>query len=164
MATRRRKWFQFSLRTAFVIFTAFAVWLGFVVKGAREQQEAVKAIKALGGVVQYDWQADLKRVSKIKGFDFYEGTPKNGSPRGPAWLRRRIGNDFFQNVQTVELHWQPAKSAGLNESTLESLLPHLQRLRTLKQLTIRGSETGFGVQVRVRNALPHCEIFWDDWH
>lgn len=164
MATRHRKWFQFSLRTAFVAFTAFAVWLGFVVKGAREQQEAVKAIKALGGVVQYDWQVSLKRVSKVKDFDFYKETPKNGSRRGPAWLRRTIGNDFFQNVQTVELHWQPARNAGLNESTLETLLPYLQRLRTLKQLTIRGSETGFGVQVRLRNALPHCEISWDDSH
>lgn len=52
---RRRRWFQYSLRSFLVVVTALAVWLGVVVNRAREQREAVKAIEALGGSVMYDW-------------------------------------------------------------------------------------------------------------
>jgi hypothetical protein len=71
-----RRYLTFSLRTTFVFFTAFAAWLGVVVHRAREQREAVEAIKALGGVVQFDWQADLKRVSKIKVLISMKGLPR----------------------------------------------------------------------------------------
>jgi hypothetical protein len=47
MATPRR-WFQYSLRSFFVLVTAFAVWPGVVVDRARERREAVKAIEAFG--------------------------------------------------------------------------------------------------------------------
>jgi hypothetical protein len=45
----RRRYLTFSLRTLFVLTTAFAIWLGVVVNRAREQREAIKAIEALGG-------------------------------------------------------------------------------------------------------------------
>jgi hypothetical protein len=50
----RRRYLTFSLRTAFVLFTALAVWLVVVVNRARQQQEAVDAIVKAGGLVAYD--------------------------------------------------------------------------------------------------------------
>ena len=52
----RRRWFQYSRRSFLVVVTSLAVWLGIVVNRAGEQQEAVKAIEALGGHVTYDWE------------------------------------------------------------------------------------------------------------
>ena len=165
MATRRR-WLQFSLRGFLVALTAFAIWLGVIANRAREQREAVKAIEAKGGIVQYDWQVDLKRMSKIEGFEGYKVIRKYGSPGGAAWLRRRIGNDYFQKVVTVEFYWgDPLKPRDLNESTLPALVPHLQNLRALKLLTVRDDVGASGkMRAELMNALPNCEVFWDDHH
>ena len=37
----RRRWFQYSLRTLFVLVTVLCVWLGVTVERARKQREAV---------------------------------------------------------------------------------------------------------------------------
>ena len=161
----RRRWLQFSLRGFLVVLTAFAVWLGVIVKRARVQREAVKAIEAKGGFVQYDWQVDLKRMSRIEGFEHYKVFRKYGSPGGPAWLRQRIGNDYFQNVVTVEFYWDPLKDRSFNESTLPALVPHLQNLGALKLLTVRDDVGASGtMRTELMNALPNCEVFWDDHH
>ena len=162
---RSHRWLQFSLRGLLALLTVFAIWLGVAVNRAREQREAVRAIEAKGGTVQYDWQVSLKRTSMIEGFEHYQVFRKYGSPSGPAWLRRRIGNDYFQNVVSVELYWEPSKLRSVNESTLPALVPHLQRLRALKLLTIR-DDTGASGTMRadLMNALPNCEVFWDDHH
>jgi hypothetical protein len=163
-ATRRR-WLQFSLRGLLALLTVFAIWLGVIVNRAREQREAVKAIEATGGIVQYDWQVNLERASMIEGFEHYKVFRKYGSPGGPAWLRRRIGNDYFQNVVTVELYWDPSKPWDLNEPTFPEFISHLRNLPALRLLTIR-DDTGASGTMRtdLMNALPNCEVFWDDRH
>lgn len=45
-----RRWFQFSLRFFLVALTVLAFWLGVVVTRAREQREAVKAIRSRSSV------------------------------------------------------------------------------------------------------------------
>lgn len=90
----RRRWLQFSLRGFLVLLTALAVCLGIVLGRIRERREAVKAIEALGGQVLYDWQLDRYFVPKP--------APKLAAePGGRAWLRRIIGDDFFQAAATV---------------------------------------------------------------
>ena len=44
-ATGRRRWFRFSLRTFFVLLTAFCVWLGVQVKWIRDRHEALEWIR-----------------------------------------------------------------------------------------------------------------------
>jgi hypothetical protein len=43
---RFRRWFQFSLRTVFILMTILGIWLGIQVKWLRDRQEARKWIAA----------------------------------------------------------------------------------------------------------------------
>jgi len=55
--TPRRRWLQFSLRTMMVLMVVFGAgfgWLGMMVKRARAQRDAAKAIEELGGHVQWN--------------------------------------------------------------------------------------------------------------
>ena len=79
----RRRWFQFSLRTLFVLLTVLCVWLAVTVNRARKQREAVAAIEAVGGMVLYEHQYD------------------DSEPPGPKWLRELVGDEYFVSVDVV---------------------------------------------------------------
>jgi hypothetical protein len=64
--------------------------LGWKVDRARTQKRAVARIEAAGGSVIYDHTFNGEYPYK-----------PNGSPWGPAWLRRRIGDEYFQEVTAV---------------------------------------------------------------
>jgi hypothetical protein len=74
-----------------VIVLFLGIGLGRIVTRARVQQNAVAAIKAAGGSVDYDWQYTNGRY-----------TP-NGRPRGPTWLRERLGPHYFDAAVTADL-------------------------------------------------------------
>ena len=147
-----RRYLAFSLRTLFIALTAFAVWLGVIVHRAREEREAVKAIEALNGMVRYDWQPHATRLEGAgapAGEIYYPRENANAGPGGPAWLRRLIGDEYFQQADRAYLiHPQADLSAAI---------PHLARLRGLKSVTILATVPG-EVQEKTRVALPHCEL------
>jgi Leucine Rich Repeat (LRR) protein len=90
---RPRRWFvQISLRTLFVFLTLGCVWLAILSKRARDQQAAIARIRALGGHVQYDYEEEAQRARIA-----------NPTPPGWPWLRRAIGDDYFQTVVRVKL-------------------------------------------------------------
>jgi hypothetical protein len=150
--SNRRRYLTFSLRTLFVLLTAFAVWLGVVVNRVREQREAVAAIHALGGTVSYDWQPRLgKTQSGVAGL--YVRPPARKRRAGPAWLRRLIGDDFFQEVVAVGLH-----SSTAPEAEILQLTPHLRRLRRLDAITVSALASE-ETQDKLRTSLPDCEVF-----
>lgn len=128
-----RRWLQYSLRSFLVLLTALAVWLGVVVNRAREQREAVKAIEAAGGTVTYDFQItgvpfdgtpDLPHVVE-RFFDPY------AEPPGPLWLRRLIGDDFFQEPVAVNFLAYPRPPTG---SAIQKAIRYLKQLRGLKRV------------------------------
>ena len=88
MATRRR-WLQFSLRTAFVVFTMCAVWLGWWVERAREKRDAVQAVLAIGGRIDYAYGPCKKR------FTLSEVRNMQAHWRRTAWLRRNFGEEVL---------------------------------------------------------------------
>ena len=45
----RRRWLQFSLRSALLLMTAACIWLGWRVARERRVKEAIAAIEAMGG-------------------------------------------------------------------------------------------------------------------
>lgn len=140
--TSPRRWLQFSLRGFFVLLTALAVWLGVMVNRAREQREAVKAIEALGASVGYDWQdvpLDPADPFRIDG-------PL--TPPGPAWLRRLVGDEFFQNAVSASFFSEP--------DALKSIA-HLKRLRKLKTVTVTPFATAAAMD-QLRAALPNCKV------
>jgi hypothetical protein len=157
MATRRR-WLQFSLRTAFILMTALAAWLGIIVHRAREQREAVKAIEALMGRVQYDWQpkmvevtVTLNGVRNVKGWR--RENASNTAPDAPDWLRQLVGDEYFQEVEEIEF---PYSSLPLQCEVAE-LIPLLKRLRALKVIKLRAASAG--VQWALKEALPGCKVY-----
>jgi hypothetical protein len=127
--------FQFSLRAAFVILTALGIWLGIAVSPAQQQRRAVKAIEALGGSVAYDWE--------------FREDDSDPAPNGPAWLRRLIGDDYFQTAECVYI-------LGSAEQTLKSI-PHLKRLKGVKTLVF-GMHSDEAAMSEVAREFPQCEI------
>src|SRR5258707_15341195 len=85
----KRGWFQFRLRTLFVLVAMAAIPCGClkwkIVRKARERA-AVVEIESLGGHVWRDWQAR-----------------RRDEPPVPEWLRRLFGDAFFSNVNCVWL-------------------------------------------------------------
>jgi hypothetical protein len=67
-------------------------WLGYKMRQAQRQQEAVRAIVKCGGDVVYDYRSyHAYRRSHI--FD--------ATPPGPIWVRIPLGIDFVANVSEV---------------------------------------------------------------
>jgi hypothetical protein len=145
--TVSRRYLAFSLRTHFILLTALSVWLGVVVNRAREQREAVKAIKALGGGILYDWQLEYTRAGELVNTD-------KDAPDGPAWLRRVIGDDFFQHVYFVVFQIIPSTP----DADIMKAVPALKRLRGLSILGLPSS-TSDETRHRIATALPNCEVF-----
>jgi hypothetical protein len=148
----RRRYLTFSLRTLFVVTTVFAVWLGTVVNRARERREAVKAIKALGGFVYYDWQTPLGVVLNERTGELVSSvpfsTPSDAKPEGPAWLRRLIGDDFFQDAERVQFP---------TGSDISKAIPYLKRLRKLKTLFI-SRLIPKSTRDELKAAFPNCKL------
>jgi hypothetical protein len=81
-----------SLRALLLALLVLGAILGWRVNRAREQRLAVSVIERNGGVARYDWQ-------------FVNDVIVAGRrPPGPRWLRRLIGDEYFQEVWNVVLH------------------------------------------------------------
>jgi hypothetical protein len=86
--------FQFSIRSLLVLTVAVAVpcsWMAVEMKRAREQKEAVAAIRKVGQVPRYDWEFDVRAIE----------LPKPERP-GPEWLWDLLGEDFFADVVRID--------------------------------------------------------------
>ena len=105
----KRRWLQFSLRTLFIVVTVFCVWLAITAKRAREQRQAVEAIRAVHGAIAFQHQLDRTE------------------PPGPEWLRQLIGDEYFFRVAVVQL-----QGPGVNDASLAAI----GRFTELKDLTL----------------------------
>jgi len=181
---RRRRWFQFSLRTLLVFMLVCGAglgWLAWKMQRATRQRETVEAIVDVGGRVFYDYQLD-EGGAVIPG----------AQPTAPLLLRKSLGGDFFCNVTIVhlggkrvtdlkglidlqELYLDDAQvtDAGLVHlkglANLEELrlddtnvtdagLEHLEGLTSLKGLYLYETKvTDDGVK-KLQDALPDCKI------
>jgi hypothetical protein len=86
--------------------------LGWTVRSARIQREAVAAIRLAGGTVTYDWH---KRHAR-------NASPFFAKPLWPEWLVKHLGVDYFGHAVHVSLnlnarkgeeHWIPIKQLAL---------------------------------------------------
>jgi hypothetical protein len=84
---------RLSLRALMFLVLVFAGGLGWIIHRARVQRRAVVAIVRLGGAVQYDWQFGGSSLAPIKAT----------GPTAPTWLRKALGDEYFQAVSSVTL-------------------------------------------------------------
>jgi internalin A len=111
-----------SVRALMVIVLILGGGLGWVVRCARLQRDAVAAIEAAGGKVFYDW-------------DVSNGLILKPGARRPflKWLVARIGPDYVGNVTSVSLQGELGARAD------DALLTHVSRLDHLEELDLRGN-------------------------
>jgi hypothetical protein len=111
-----RKYLRFSVRGLIVLVLAMGTGLGWIVREAHIQRDAVAAILKTGGVVFYDWDwPDGAWISAAK-------------PRARSWLVDLVGVDYFGHAAYVgfPLH----RRAAATDATLAEVgrLTRLQRL------------------------------------
>jgi hypothetical protein len=105
---RKRRWFQFSLRTLLIFTIVVAVacgWLGRRIERKRNEREAIEAILKFGGSVEYDYQL-------LHPFPGASWSP-TAEPYGPAWMRNLLGENFFSEVNGVLLYESKITDDGL---------------------------------------------------
>ena len=111
----KRSWRRFtrlSVRSMIVV-VVIGGGLGWLVRGARIQREAVAAIEWRGGRVNYEW--DYRSADSVM----------HGSPWAPRRLVNRVGADYFGSVTIVTHNECSISATELVE------ISHLKRLETL---------------------------------
>ena len=160
-APKPRPWrYRVSLRALMTLILVVAAALGWRVNRAHTQARAVARVKQAGGLVVYDYQFD--------GTYLYKNNP---SPRVPAWLRRMVGNEHFQEVTKVSFYDKTATDAALaavgdfdhliaiiiNDASevTDTGLAHLAGLPRLQEMEIWGlsgiTDTGLSHLAELRN-------------
>src|SRR5262249_30055086 len=123
----RRPWrrhLRFRVRVLIVFVLLVGGWLGWIVRSARIQRDAVVAIYDAGGFVEcYDW-----------GWDNGRCIPTAGEPWAPRWLVDRIGFDYFGHVASACL----LPTAIWPQPEPDAVLVHLGRLGGLRELRLIG--------------------------
>ncbi len=112
----RRRWLRTSVRGLIVLVMVIGAGLGWIVKSARIQYEAVAAIKNAGGEIAYDRQMSNGRI--IPG----------ARPWAPRRLVELIGIDYFRHVTDV---WLIS-----NSTPGHALMAHVGRLSRVRRLDV----------------------------
>lgn len=66
---KRRRWFQFRLRTLLIAALVLSLplsWFAWRMEKAKRQREAVQAIEKLGGEAYYDWQGKFLLTPQVR--------------------------------------------------------------------------------------------------
>jgi hypothetical protein len=136
-----------------LLILAIALWLGWIVNKAREQREAVAALQKFGGFVHYDWEFVDGPVKVPRGNLIWMPTwgklTPGRKPWAPDWLRRAVGDEYFQAMAHVSLYVDIQK--GHADSTWVNMGPADEALRKLStQTSVRTLQIG-GQQVTDKN-------------
>jgi internalin A len=126
-----------SLRIFMVLVLVVGGWLGWRVRRASFQRRAVAAIRESGGWVWYDYQL----VHLPGGQDRFL---RNAKPWAPGWLRRSIGDEYFQEVVRVALLYRgdPDQNRPVPFNELLGLVAGLDRVAFLSLNEIPTTDDG----------------------
>jgi hypothetical protein len=181
----KRRWPQFSLRTFFVLMTAFAVWFGWAMHNAREQRKGVVWVEESGGTFAYDYQIGIDKVGWLRIPD--------AEPPSPKWVRHILGIDFMDDVVVVDLRetqvsdvttlagvknlerlylggtqvsdlpplagWKNLEQLSFRDTQVSDLTP-LAGLKNLRNLYLRDTPVSEEQVTRLQQTLPDCGIRW----
>jgi hypothetical protein len=90
---RRRRWFSLSLRGMMVLILVVGGLMGWKARRASLQRRAVARIERLQGNLVYDWQPQ----------GVFPTPAATAEPPGPKWLRKMLGDEYFQEVVGVTI-------------------------------------------------------------
>ena len=151
-AKPRRRWYQFTLRTAGVwiallclLLGSFAWWRDRAVR----QRKVVEELRGLGARVDYRYfsQSKWKYIATVD-------KPQNEFFLC-SWLRHYFGTDFVYDVDSVRVRTSPGLSIIQPES-LRLALPLIQKCPRIRLLELEGSEVS-GADLRNLPCLESLE-------
>ena len=122
----RRGRLRLSLRGLMLAVIPLAAGLGWMAHAIRTQREAIRIIRAAGGVVRFDYQ--MQQVAGPGGTQSVFRT----EPAAPRWLRWFLGDELFRSVQWV----------GLSPLPTPDTLAAVARLDRLEQLSLNDQGGG----------------------
>jgi hypothetical protein len=134
---RKRRWYQFSLRTLLIVMLVVSIpcaLLGRKIERKRREREVLDAINKIGGQVHYDYERWSWSLA---------GTQKK-EPPGPGWLRALLGENFFCEVDEAHIVGVSSKTK-ITDADLSNLgLSSFPRLRslTLKVNSLKITDAG----------------------
>ncbi|MFN0020280.1 MAG: hypothetical protein ACKVP0_18630 [Pirellulaceae bacterium] len=134
-AKPRRRWYQFTLRTAGVWIALLCLLLGSFAwwrDRAERQRKVVEELRGLGARVEYSYFSLTKERPIYTSFN----------PRDEfflcSWLRQKLGDDFVSEVDSVHLangHFSPS----LPRKSTRAAWSLLQKCRHVKYLGVEGN-------------------------
>jgi hypothetical protein len=114
---------QSSVRAVMALVLTLGVGIGWFVRRAQVQRDAVAAILRAGGRVSYDWEWNNgRRIAK-------------GKPRWSGWLVDCLGIDYFADVTRVNL-------AARGTDEVLTHVGHLSRLQSLNAMASDVTDVG----------------------
>jgi hypothetical protein len=120
-----RSYLRVSVRGLIVFVLVVGSGLGWIVRRAHIQRDAMAAINQAGGSVLYDWEwRDGKAIP-------------GGKPRAPVWFIDVVGVDYFGQVTSATFF----SSAAATDATLAQV-GRLTRLQTLTVFSASVSDGG----------------------
>ena len=122
MAKLRPRWMVVSLRGLMLFILVFGIWLGWRVNRANSQRRAVAEVLKAGGYVYYDNQYKDHVLIRSR---------QNAKPWAPEWLRRWVGDEFFQEVIAVSLY-----NRGSSPPVTDKTLAAITAFDRLEQLSL----------------------------
>jgi internalin A len=163
-----RRFLRFSMRGMIVVVLVMGGGLGWLVRSAHIQRDAVAAIQHAGGNVLYSWERNNR--TGMSG----------GKPWAPTWLADLIGVDYFGHVTTV---WfvQSSKTTdsvlaqvgcltGAREvqfkecSVSDAGMAHLRGLRGLSYLDLSGTHITDAGLAHLKGLTNLSGLFLTDTH
>jgi hypothetical protein len=90
----RRRWFQFGLRTMFVVVTVFAVWLAWELKAVRDRRDFLALIDAV----------DLAESKPMFSVFLEDRPPLSATPGTIPFWRLWLGDKPIEKIH-LPLNW-----------------------------------------------------------
>ena len=141
-----RRFLRFSVRGLIVFVVVLGAGLGWIVRQAHIQRDAVAAIRKAGGTVSNDWEWNYSMWKDGKSI-------RGGKPWAPRWLVDLIGTDFFGHVAVVDCR-------GASTAT-DATLAHVGPLNRLQWLTVNHASVSDAGLVHLKG-LTNLSVLWLD--
>ena len=166
----KARWRTISLRGLLLLIVVIALWLGWIANKARQQREAVAALQEFGGFLHYDWEFVNGPVKVPEGNLVW--TPTWGKftpgrkPWAPDWLRRPMGDEYFQSIAhvslCVDITKQRAEAISVNMDPADDALRKLATQTSVRTLQLGGEQvTDENLSyVGQMTGLEELEISW----